>query len=129
MTRAEGDVIEHAAILTQRDFAIGAAVQVIKNRPRKPLLGQGPEIVNTDDMGRCDFTCRSGHLLFRTAAAPKHAIIQKNHVGTDDGHLSLRGQWLVIGGSAIRGSSSLVRSRSLGETCPRPLSGARENSC
>jgi hypothetical protein len=83
LTRAKRDVIENAAIFTQRDFATGAPVQIVKNWPRKPLLGQRPEIVNTDDMGRCDFTCRSGHWLFRTAAAPKHAIIQKNHVGTD----------------------------------------------
>src|SRR6202030_245185 len=84
MPRAEGDVIENTAILTQRDFATGAPVQIVKNRPRKSLLGQRPEIVNTDDMGGCDFTCGSGHLLFRMAPAPKHAIIQKNPIKTDD---------------------------------------------
>jgi len=33
MTGTEGNVIEDAAILAQRDLAIGAAVQVVKNRP------------------------------------------------------------------------------------------------
>jgi hypothetical protein len=55
MTRPERDVIKDPAILSKRDLAISAAVQVIKNRFRQSAPRQGPEIMNTDDP-------RGGHL-------------------------------------------------------------------
>ena len=61
MARAKGNVVEDAAVLAKRDFTIGAAIQVIENRPWKPATSQGPEIVNTNDVGRCYRTCRSSH--------------------------------------------------------------------
>ncbi len=52
VARTEGDVVEDAAVLAQRDFSIGAAIEVIEDWPRKPALRQRPEIADTDDMGR-----------------------------------------------------------------------------
>ena len=41
VTRPEGDGFESATILAQRDFALGAAIQIIENRPRHtPLASQ-----------------------------------------------------------------------------------------
>jgi|SRR5690349_10201869 hypothetical protein len=71
MARAEGDIVKHAAILTQRELAIGPSVKVIKNRPRQPATSQGPEIVDTDNVGRSHRARRSGHLLSRITSFTK----------------------------------------------------------
>ena len=53
MTRPECDVIKDPAVLSQRDLAIGAAVQVIKHRFGQSAPRQGPEIMYTDDPRGC----------------------------------------------------------------------------
>ena len=55
MPRPERDVIKDPAVLSQRDFAISAAVQVIKNRFGQSTPCQGPEILHTDDPRGCHF--------------------------------------------------------------------------
>jgi hypothetical protein len=63
MARAESDVVEDPAVFAQRDLAVSAAIQVIKNRPGESAASEGPEIVDTDDAGRCHCTFRSSHWL------------------------------------------------------------------
>jgi hypothetical protein len=55
MPRPERDVIKEPAVLSQRDFAISAAVEVIKNRFGQSTPRQGPEILHTDDPRGCHF--------------------------------------------------------------------------
>jgi hypothetical protein len=60
---AKCDVIEDPAVLAERDFSVGTSVKVIENWPGKAATSQGPEVANTDDVGRCYCTFRSGHFL------------------------------------------------------------------
>jgi hypothetical protein len=52
MPRSKRDVIKYPAILTQRDFAFGAAVEVVEYRFWHPLPGYGAEVFNTNNTGR-----------------------------------------------------------------------------
>jgi hypothetical protein len=62
--RAEGDVIEYAAIFAKRDFALGSAIEVIENGLRKSFAGDGAEILDADNARGCDGSGGSGHVRF-----------------------------------------------------------------
>ena len=53
MPRPERDVIKDPAVLSKRDLAIGATVQVIKHRFGQSAPRQGPEIMHTDNPRGC----------------------------------------------------------------------------
>jgi len=48
---AERDVVEDAAIFTQSDFAVGAAVEIVEDDAREAALRHFAEIVDIDDAG------------------------------------------------------------------------------
>ena len=79
MARTERYVIEDTAVLAKGDLAVSAAVEVIKNWPGESATSQRPEVINTDDVGRCHSAFRSSHwaIEFRTDL-PKQEIIQKS---------------------------------------------------
>jgi hypothetical protein len=45
-------VIKNAAILSQRDFAFGATVEIIENHSGEPPLRYAPQIMDIHDMRR-----------------------------------------------------------------------------
>src|SRR5579862_772154 len=56
MTRPEGDLLEGAAVLAQRDFAVGAAVQVVEHHPGHAALGHAAQVFDLDYARRCNGT-------------------------------------------------------------------------
>ena len=56
VARAEDHVVEDAAVLPQREFGVGAAVDVVEHRARHAALGHEPEIGDVDDARRVDGT-------------------------------------------------------------------------
>ena len=62
MTRTKGHVIENSAILAQRDFAFGAAIEIIKNRLWNALTRDGTKIFDADNSGGSYRACASSHL-------------------------------------------------------------------
>ena len=51
---AKGYIIKNTAILSQRDFALRATIQIIKNDSREPPLRYAPQIMDIHDMRRVD---------------------------------------------------------------------------
>src|ERR1700730_7314736 len=54
VTWTKSHIIKHAAILSQGDFAFGAAVKIVENDSGEPPLCYAPQIKNIDDMRRVD---------------------------------------------------------------------------
>jgi hypothetical protein len=54
MTRPEGDLLEGATVFAQRDFAVGAAVQIIEHHSWHATLGHAPQVFHLDYARRCD---------------------------------------------------------------------------
>jgi hypothetical protein len=61
MTRPKRNIVEYAAILTQRDLALSAAIEIVKNRLRHPVPSDGAEVVDANNSWRRDSTRRSRH--------------------------------------------------------------------
>ena len=61
MSRPKRNIVEYAAILTQGDFALGAAIEIIKNRLRHPVPSDGAEVIDADNSWRRDSPRRSRH--------------------------------------------------------------------
>ena len=61
MSRPKRNIVEYAAILTQGDFALGAAIEIIKNRLRHPVPSDGAEVVDANNSWRRDSARRSCH--------------------------------------------------------------------
>jgi hypothetical protein len=55
--RPEGHVFERATILAQCELALGASVDIVEDRGRQTTPGQAPQVIDVDDMGRCDSSC------------------------------------------------------------------------
>jgi hypothetical protein len=51
VTRAQCDILKYAAVLSQRNFAFGATVQIVEHGPRQAAARQRPEIGDADDAG------------------------------------------------------------------------------
>jgi len=51
VTRAQGDIFEYAAVLAQRDFALGAAVEIVEDNFGEAATRQRPEVMDADDAG------------------------------------------------------------------------------
>jgi hypothetical protein len=64
--RPESDVLKHAAIFPQRDFALGTPVQVVEHRFRHSVTCERPEILDADDTRGCDGAGCFAHLHFRS---------------------------------------------------------------
>src|ERR1700685_478968 len=54
MTWAQSYVFEYATVFAQRDFAFGAAVQVVEDSPGQSASRQRSEVCDTDDAGSSD---------------------------------------------------------------------------
>lgn len=54
MPRTKGNIVEHAAILPQRDFAFRAAIQIIKDGFGYAFAGYCPQIGNANHARRSD---------------------------------------------------------------------------
>ena len=54
MAGTKGYIIKHAAIFSQRDFALRAAIQIIENNLGEAPLCYAPQIKDIDDMRRVD---------------------------------------------------------------------------
>jgi hypothetical protein len=52
MARPEGNVLKNAAILPQRHFALGAAVQIVEDSLRQPFSRDRTKIWDGDDTRR-----------------------------------------------------------------------------
>jgi hypothetical protein len=65
MTRTEGYVLKRTAILAERDFTFGAAVQIVEDCPRQSAARDGPKILDANYAGRRDCTRSCGHLRFQ----------------------------------------------------------------
>jgi hypothetical protein len=50
MARTEGDVLIHAAIFAQRDFAFRAPIQIVEDGPGHTPLGERTKVGNADDV-------------------------------------------------------------------------------
>ena len=50
-SRPEGDRIEYAAVLTERHFAVGAAVDVVEDGTRQPALREASQVADVDHVG------------------------------------------------------------------------------
>ena len=61
MTRPKRNIVEYAAILTQRDLALSAAIEIVKNRLRHPVPSDGAEVVDANNSWRRDSARRSRH--------------------------------------------------------------------
>ena len=62
--RAEGDVVEGAAVLAQRLLTLGAAVKIIKNRAGQALARKWTEISNADNVRRSNGASGGWHECF-----------------------------------------------------------------
>jgi len=69
MARTERDVVIHTAIFTERDFAFGAAIKVVKYGPGHSALGDGPQICDADRAARDDGAGRLSHSVKPVSAA------------------------------------------------------------
>jgi hypothetical protein len=61
MPRTKSHVVKNSAILPQRDFAFGAAIEIIEHRLRQSPPRNGAEIVNANHSRRCDSARRHGN--------------------------------------------------------------------
>jgi hypothetical protein len=53
MTWPERHVLKDAAILSERDLAFGAAIEIVENPFRNSATRHRPEILDANDAGRC----------------------------------------------------------------------------
>ena len=61
----EGDLLEGAAILAERDLAFGAAVEIVEHGPGQSTTRDWPEILYADNPRGGDLAARSSHRPFR----------------------------------------------------------------
>ena len=54
MPRPEGDVLEGAAVLAERDLAFRASVEIVEDGAGHAAARQGPQILDGDHAGRRD---------------------------------------------------------------------------
>ncbi len=62
MARSERHLLERAAILSKRDLAFGAAVQIVKHGFRHPATRHRSQIIDAKDTGGCYLAGRPRHL-------------------------------------------------------------------
>ena len=58
---AKGDVFVDATIFAERDFAFGAAIEIVEHGARDAAAGERTKVGDVDDAGRCDGAGVSGH--------------------------------------------------------------------
>jgi hypothetical protein len=63
LTRAESDFLKGTAIFAQCDFVFRAPVYIVENDSWQFAAGQSSEVIDIDNMRRCDFACVLHDLL------------------------------------------------------------------
>jgi hypothetical protein len=53
VARAKSNVVEDAAVFAERNLTFGAAIEVVKYGLRHSLAGDGAEVLDANNPGRC----------------------------------------------------------------------------
>src|SRR6266446_6579380 len=86
MPWSKSNVVKNPAIFPQCDFALGAAVEVIKDRFRNPLPRDRAEVFDAHNPGRRYRTGGSRHLqipIFRNLEAGRYPTTARKRIGTE----------------------------------------------
>src|ERR1700722_10386506 len=120
MARAKRHIFKHPAILTQRDFAFRATVEIVENRFRQAPVSKGPEVRDTNYARRGHAALGAGHwafpwrsMLIRTRRPSPDQLVTGScttgqHYSPQTKSASMRRDWSGAIGALERGRSESV---------------------